>query len=260
MASAIETRSHEAIRRWTQDRGGVPAIVKGTDALLRIDFVEGAGSGGHEDGLEEVTWDQWFAVFDDRDLQFLHSPEPESRFFKLVNPTQTGAKAPGRDEMESKDQASDTTIYDQLHAEHEQVQALFEELMEAKGAASRARIFGKLSEELLRHARAEAKVLYKKLEDEGDEARFRALEGDEEHEVVEDLLARLSKDEDKGSDRWLARAKVLKEVVEHHVEEEESKMFKEARKALDKGEAKELNARYLAGKDGVKMPKWAGVS
>ena len=87
MSSARRTRDHGEIRRWAEARGGIPTFVKGTgDGLLRIDFVEGRGSGGREENLEETTWEEWFRVFDDRGLEFLHVPEGESRFFKLVFP------------------------------------------------------------------------------------------------------------------------------------------------------------------------------
>lgn len=85
MSSAKQTRDHDEIRQWTEQRGGVPAIVKGTGGLLRIDFVEGEKSGGHEESLEETDWDRWFEIFDDRDLAFLHEPDKDSRFFKLVS-------------------------------------------------------------------------------------------------------------------------------------------------------------------------------
>lgn len=86
MSSARRTRDHDEIREWAESRGGVPAIVKGTGGLLRIDFVEGKGSGGREESLEEVSWERWFEVFDDRGIELLFSPEGESRFFKLVYP------------------------------------------------------------------------------------------------------------------------------------------------------------------------------
>jgi hypothetical protein len=87
MSSAKRTRDHDEIRRWAESRGGIPTFVKGTgDGLLRIDFIEGKKSGGREENLDETTWDEWFEVFDDRGLEFLHVPEGESRFFKLVYP------------------------------------------------------------------------------------------------------------------------------------------------------------------------------
>lgn len=85
MAKAMQTRDHDQIRRWAEERGGVPTIVKGTEGLLRIDFVEGARSGGREESLEEVDWETWLEKFDDNDLVFLCSPEEDSRFFKLIS-------------------------------------------------------------------------------------------------------------------------------------------------------------------------------
>jgi hypothetical protein len=96
MASATSTRDHEQIRAWAEERGGVPTVVKGTEGLLRIDFVEGPRSGGREKSLEQVDWDRWFELFDESDLAFLFSPEPDSKFFKLVRASgdEAGAEAP----------------------------------------------------------------------------------------------------------------------------------------------------------------------
>ena len=84
------TENHTIIRKWAEARDGKPAIVKGTDesgkggGLLRINF-----PGYAEDGLEEITWDDFFEIFDNNDLQFLYQEETkdgkESRFFKFVS-------------------------------------------------------------------------------------------------------------------------------------------------------------------------------
>jgi hypothetical protein len=84
------TTDHEEIRRWVEDHEGKPVIVKGTEAedgsgVLRIDFPGGAEA----DEFQEVDWDQWFEVFDDRDLAFLYQEHKasgeDSTFFKLVS-------------------------------------------------------------------------------------------------------------------------------------------------------------------------------
>jgi len=89
MAEAKTTTNHDEIRRWAEARDGKPASVKGTggddDAgLLRINF-----PGGAEASLEEVSWDEWFEKFDEKNLAFLYQDETasgdESRFFKLVS-------------------------------------------------------------------------------------------------------------------------------------------------------------------------------
>ncbi|HVG20670.1 MAG TPA: hypothetical protein VNI02_16595, partial [Blastocatellia bacterium] len=52
----------------------------------------------------------------------------------------------------------------------------------------------------------------------------------------------------KDSEQWTAKLTVLKENVEHHVEEEEGEMFKQARSALSKEEVEQLTTRIEAEK------------
>ena len=89
MAESKTTTDHEEIRRWAEARDGKPAAVAGTgggdDAgLLRINF-----PGGAEESLEDVSWDEWFEKFEEKNLAFLYQDETasgeESRFFKLVS-------------------------------------------------------------------------------------------------------------------------------------------------------------------------------
>jgi hypothetical protein len=81
------TTDHEEIRRWAEERGGRPATVKSTESggepgVLRFDFNE------PEDSLEEISWDDFFAKFDQEGLALLYQDETkdgsESRFFKFV--------------------------------------------------------------------------------------------------------------------------------------------------------------------------------
>jgi hypothetical protein len=82
------TTDHEEIRRWVEERGGKPAIVRGTEngdgGVLRIDFPGGAGT----ESLEHVSWDEWFRIFDENELAFLYQEQKASgegsTFFKLV--------------------------------------------------------------------------------------------------------------------------------------------------------------------------------
>jgi hypothetical protein len=83
------TTDHDEIRRWVEEHGGKPAIVRetadgGGGGVLRIDFPGGAG----EDQLEHVSWDQWFEVFERDGLAFVYQAEKadgeDSTFFKLV--------------------------------------------------------------------------------------------------------------------------------------------------------------------------------
>jgi hypothetical protein len=81
---ATTTTDHDEIRRWVEERGGRPSHVadtasNGDEGILRIDF------GEPDEGLEEISWDDWFAAFDENELAFLYEPDGESRFNKLVS-------------------------------------------------------------------------------------------------------------------------------------------------------------------------------
>jgi Rho termination factor, N-terminal domain len=86
---SLATTSHEVIRRWAEERDAVPATVEGTEhgdhlGVLRFDF------GGDSDNLRHVSWDEWFATFDTRRLNFLYQEERkdgnQSNFFRLESP------------------------------------------------------------------------------------------------------------------------------------------------------------------------------
>jgi hypothetical protein len=86
---SLATTSHEVIRRWAEERDAVPATVEGTEhgdhlGVLRFDF------GGDSDSLRHVSWDEWFATFDTRKLNFLYQEERkdgnQSNFFRLESP------------------------------------------------------------------------------------------------------------------------------------------------------------------------------
>jgi len=64
---------------------------------------------------------------------------------------------------------------------------------------------------------------------------------------VKELLKELASTP-KDTEEWTAKLTVLKENVEHHVEEEEGEMFKKARKVLTDEEAEELGSRMEAAK------------
>jgi hypothetical protein len=90
MMQASTTTDHDTIRGWAEARGGRPARVTGTEpgGVLRIDF------GEPEEGLEEITWEEFFEVFEDRELAFLHQDKTGdgsvSRFSKLVSRNERG--------------------------------------------------------------------------------------------------------------------------------------------------------------------------
>jgi hemerythrin superfamily protein len=125
-------------------------------------------------------------------------------------------------------------ILQDLHQDHEAVSDLIEQLLKTESSTERTPLFKQLMGMLLAHAHAEQNVLYKKMEKSEDEkARSFAFEGTNEHQIVEQQLQQMSRARNKASEQWTAQLTVLKELVNHHVKEEESTGFSCARKDFD---------------------------
>jgi len=129
-----------------------------------------------------------------------------------------------------------------LKTDHEKVSGIFEKLEETTERAEKTReeLFTKLKQELDVHAHIEETIFYPVLK-KSEETRDITMEGIQEHHVVKVLLGELDA-MGVGSETWTAKLKVLKENVEHHVEEEEGDMFKKAREVLSKEQLEELGA------------------
>jgi iron-sulfur cluster repair protein YtfE (RIC family) len=130
-----------------------------------------------------------------------------------------------------------------LKADHKKVAGLMDKIEDTTERAIKTReeLFTELKTELDIHAQIEETILYPVLE-KAKETHEISLEAYEEHKVVKQLLSELAS-EPKDAEEWTAKFTVLKENVEHHVEEEEGEMFKKARRVLSEEEIAELGTR-----------------
>jgi hypothetical protein len=89
---AQTTTDHDTIRKWVEARDGRPAAVAQTHegnevGVIRIAFA-GKGKGDKPEGLEDITWEEFFEKFDEKGLAFLYQEKTKdggtSRFFKFV--------------------------------------------------------------------------------------------------------------------------------------------------------------------------------
>ena len=133
-----------------------------------------------------------------------------------------------------------------LKADHRKVAELFDELESASGK-QKLTVFAQIKTELELHTHIEETIFYPALE-EPKETHDLTLEAYEEHNVVKSLLKELSKARS-ADDEWDAKAKVLRENVEHHVEEEENELFKKASKALSRDEIETLGEQMQSEKE-----------
>ena len=135
-----------------------------------------------------------------------------------------------------------------LKSDHEKVAGILSSIEETTERASKGRdeLFARLKQELDLHAQIEEEIFYPALED-SEETRDVTLEAYEEHNLVKQLLAELES-QPKDTEEWTAKFTVLKENVEHHVEEEEGEMFTKARKVLSEEEIDALGDRLQEAK------------
>jgi len=138
-------------------------------------------------------------------------------------------------------------IKDILKKDHREALDLCEKICQQKFEGSELTSqFNKLYEAVIAHAHAEQKVLYQFLKNsKKEELREFSLEGEVEHTIVEDLLGLLKRSRKKGGEQWMARCKVVKELLEHHIEEEEGELFEMMDKEISKEEMETLGKEML---------------
>ncbi|PYQ29436.1 MAG: hemerythrin [Acidobacteria bacterium] len=129
-----------------------------------------------------------------------------------------------------------------LKQDHEKVRGLLGQLESASGAR-RAKLLTQVEQELKIHTQVEEEIFYPAYREAARKKEDKKLyfEAVQEHHVV-DLVMPEMNDGDT-PEELKAKAKVLKDLVEHHAGEEEKEMFPRARKALDRDELRELGER-----------------
>ena len=141
-------------------------------------------------------------------------------------------------------------ILNDLHQDHEEVADLIDRILDSNGPKERGSLFKEVMSKLLAHSHAEDHVLYKKMEKSEDEkGRKFAFEGHNEHQLVEQQLQQMARARNKTSEQWTAQATVLKELVNHHVKEEESTGFSCARQQFDDAALDKLGMQFRKEKE-----------
>lgn len=144
----------------------------------------------------------------------------------------------------------DTSILDVLTREHKLVDKLMakiEENLEGEKFDEVPDLFEVLKTKLTGHARGEEMRVYPAMREMSDEIKDMIGEANEEHALVHDKLAELSS-LSADDDEFKAKFTVLKDLVQHHVEEEEGELFPEVRKAAEDDQLIQLTSLYMEAK------------
>ena len=130
-----------------------------------------------------------------------------------------------------------------LEEDHAKMRKLLDELETTteRGLKIRAELFSTIKGELTIHEIIEEEIFYPELKAH-PKAKDIVLEGYQEHHVV-DLIMKELEECPVDDESWGAKAMVMKENVEHHIEEEEGEMFAKARQVFDRAELMDLGER-----------------
>ncbi|WP_414469912.1 hemerythrin domain-containing protein [Methanobacterium sp. ACI-7] len=127
-------------------------------------------------------------------------------------------------------------LFEMLKEDHDTVKGLLNRSIESRDTSQ----FSQIKKMLEIHMEGEEKLLYPKLMQRDKE---RALESYEEHHVGKLILKELD-ETGRDDETWIPKIKVLKDVLDHHIEEEESQIFDEARQMLDENQEQEITRQF----------------
>jgi Hemerythrin HHE cation binding domain len=145
-------------------------------------------------------------------------------------------------------------LLDTLKEEHELVSELLKKLVDSDKAAERRSLVAQIKANLVPHVKAEQKILYDAIIALKDkDAKQDGEEGYIEHALASKTLADLEKISDATGPEHRATAKVLRELIEHHVKEEESQVWGDAKKHFSAEQRQAMNRRYLLEKKKVRL-------
>lgn len=151
-------------------------------------------------------------------------------------------------------------------ADHKPLKQLLKVLKsENKALGERQKAFQEFSKLLICHAQPEEQSLYSAMKDM-ERLRAEGYEGDVEHGLADQMVEEAKREKD--TDRWSAKVKVLAELVEHHIKEEEQEMIPDYKRLSDSEERVALGEKYRmlrerlvaqGGQDTISEAKLRGV-
>ncbi len=128
-----------------------------------------------------------------------------------------------------------------LESQHREVEQLFEQIESLGDGSGREKrmIFSEIANKLENHAKLEEKFFYPEGEEVDEETTFKSYE---EHDLVRALIRKI-RNTSSSDESFKAKVTILKEVVEHHVEEDEGEYFPECKRAFGEERLEELGQK-----------------
>jgi hemerythrin superfamily protein len=151
--------------------------------------------------------------------------------------------AHGETNMAMQQASAQQSVVDIIKMDHQKVN---EHLMELEKRvqgrpSSQNPVFPTMKKMLLGHMAAEEKLVYPLLE---QEMRQQVQDAIKEHNEVRQLLEKLSSGGDMPEDEWARHLQMMKQGIQHHVQEEESQMLPAAQQMLDANKLMQIGTQF----------------
>lgn len=158
--------------------------------------------------------------------------------------TKQSTKEATKETTKKAGQKAETDIIKLILEDHKPLKELIEVMKDSeKSFLERSAAFEEFAPLLVTHAKPEEESLYTFMKDD-EELREGGFEGDVEHALADQMIEEIKRTED-DEDLWSARVKVLAELVEHHIEEEESELLPDVKKHSSAEERASMGEQYL---------------
>jgi hemerythrin superfamily protein len=154
-------------------------------------------------------------------------------YFSADTKAQTNRRA-------DKKHQSVNDIFSMIKQDHVEFLKTLNRMGTTSDSRTRGQEFALLRQSLLPHAKAEEVILYSVIQNQNTR-----LKAEEEHHVMERIIIDM-KNIQLSDERWVAKLSVLKDVLDHHLREEESTIFRMARDRVSKTQAVEMAEKFQA--------------
>ena len=143
-------------------------------------------------------------------------------------------------------------FFEELKKDHNEVKDILQKMKESSKTAEKTRekLFSQLKQELVPHLKAEETTFYQALMSSKN-GKQHVLEAKEEHDLTTMMCSRLEETPAK-EEIWAAKLKVLKDLVEHHIEEEEEEIFEIAEEEIKPEEFRKIMQEFRKEKERIK--------
>ena len=139
-------------------------------------------------------------------------------------------------------------ILDTLHEEHNEVQDLMKKLTDSDSAREQKSLVAQVKKALIPHSKAEEQTVYDPVSAlSGEKPKIDGAEGYTEHALASATLKQLDA-LTPNTPEFKANAKVLKELLDHHIAEEERNIWKQVKQNFSDEQRQQMNRDFLAAK------------